>query len=144
MLISFILLSIISEWSCCSALSPTLDAISLFNLNHSNEHKVISCRGFNLHFPDNYNEHIFMCLLAFWYTFFLKCLSSLLPIFNKLVWSSSSSSLLFICRDNLDNLNISIWFMYCRFFFHFVVYPFVLMVTFDEQNFDEVIFIILL
>lgn len=52
------------EVSCCSISSQALGTVTKLYFNHSSKYEVLSCQGFNLHFPDTNNEttfHILIC-----------------------------------------------------------------------------------
>ena len=57
--------------------------VIFFNRSHPNGYEVISHRGFDLHFPHDYDvEHLFMYLLAIVCVFWRRVYSGPLPIFK--------------------------------------------------------------
>lgn len=60
------------EGSCCSTSSQALGIVSILYFNHCNKCGMVSCQGFNLHFPDANNETTFHILICHLYVLFGK------------------------------------------------------------------------
>ena len=54
--------------------SPAFAALCYFDTSHPDRCEQLSHCGFDLHFPDSYVGHLFMCLLAISMTSLGKCL----------------------------------------------------------------------
>lgn len=104
---------------------------SIFNFSYSSFCIVVSHRGFNLYFPDDYVEYLFMYLLAFVYLSLWSACSSHLPILFALFLMDLQK--FFIYSGLYKSL---LRYMFYKYILQSVYCPFIfVMVSFNETKY---------